>query len=60
MSEPAAIETDPRFPSGPWVGFFTYARSPVRFSMDLAQLFRWRHGRRWPGLRRTVHDSGEV
>jgi hypothetical protein len=34
------IETDPRFPSGPWVGFYLMKPSPERHQMELGLSFR--------------------
>ena len=34
------VETDPRFPSGPWQGFFLMAHSPGRHRMELHLSFR--------------------
>jgi hypothetical protein len=34
-SEQASLETDPRFPSGPWVGFFLQPLIPGRHQMEL-------------------------
>ena len=37
----AGLETDPRFPSGPWVGFFIQKHPPLgRHEMELALTFR--------------------
>jgi hypothetical protein len=36
----AELETDPRFPSGPWVGFFLDRRLPGRHQMELSLMFR--------------------
>src|SRR5436190_4635431 len=36
------LETDPRFPSGPWTGFFLQPLLPGRHLMDLRLTFR--HG----------------
>jgi hypothetical protein len=38
-SQPPA-ETDPRFPSGPWLGFFLMAHLPGRHTMELDLSFR--------------------
>ena len=38
--EPAGLESDPRFPSGPWTGFFLDARMPGRHPMDLRLTFQ--------------------
>ena len=34
------VETDPRFPSGPWTGFFLQPIVPGRHRMDLTLTFR--------------------
>jgi hypothetical protein len=39
-NEPAALETDPRFPSGPWTGFFLQRALPGRHLMELRLTFR--------------------
>ncbi len=39
MSKTASIETDPRFPSGPWVGFFLQPGLPGRHTMELQLSF---------------------
>jgi hypothetical protein len=36
---PLAVETDPRFPSGRWLGFFLDARVPGRHEMELDLTF---------------------
>jgi hypothetical protein len=36
------LETDPRFPSGPWTGFFTDKRLPGKHRMELRLTFQ--HG----------------
>ena len=38
MSNPA-VETDPRFPSGKWVGFFIDKRLPGRHQMEMVLTF---------------------
>ena len=38
--EPAGLETDPRFPSGPWTGFFLQKLLPGRHTMELRLTFR--------------------
>ncbi len=38
-SPPKDVETDPRFPSGPWVGFFTQPIIPGRHAMELHLTF---------------------
>ena len=35
METPPNLETDPRFPSGPWVGFFLQKALPGKHMMDL-------------------------
>jgi hypothetical protein len=52
--EPLAdLETDPRFPSGPWVGFFLQKQLPGRHLMELQLSFRagqlQGEGRDWVG-----------
>jgi hypothetical protein len=37
--KPEAIETDPRFPSGPWLGFFVDQRMPGKHQMELDLTF---------------------
>ena len=37
---PTGLETDPRFPSGPWVGFFLQREAPGRQAMELHLVFR--------------------
>src|SRR4051812_6356406 len=40
-SKPAVdLETDPRFPSGPWVGFFLQRQLPGRHYMEIRLTFR--------------------
>jgi hypothetical protein len=50
---PADLETDPRFPSGPWTGFFLQRAIPGRHRMDLRLTFRGGEirgeGRDWVG-----------
>jgi hypothetical protein len=47
------VETDPRFPSGPWTGFFLDPRMPGRHRMELHLTFRHGQlsgeGRDWVG-----------
>jgi hypothetical protein len=38
-SPPPPVETDPRFPSGPWQGFFLMAHWPGRHTMELHLTF---------------------
>jgi hypothetical protein len=38
--DPATSETDPRFPSGPWTGFFLQRQLPGRHLMELRLTFR--------------------
>lgn len=51
---PFPLETDPRFPSGPWVGFFTDKRMPGKHAMDLRLTFSAGRmlgdGRDWVGI----------
>jgi hypothetical protein len=55
MSNPSTtpLETDPRFPSGPWTGFFLQPLVPGRHSMELRLTFRQGEltgeGRDWVG-----------
>jgi hypothetical protein len=55
MSDPQAtdLETDPRFPSGPWTGFFLQKAIPGRHLMELRLQFRagdiTGEGRDWVG-----------
>jgi hypothetical protein len=42
-SEQTDLETDPRFPSGPWTGFFVQPVIPGRHLMELRLTFR--HGK---------------
>jgi hypothetical protein len=37
---PSDLETDPRFPSGPWTGFFLDRRVPGRHMMELQLTFQ--------------------
>lgn len=50
---PADLETDPRFPSGPWTGFFLQKLVPGRHRMELGLTFRngamTGEGRDWVG-----------
>jgi hypothetical protein len=39
MSNPANVESDPRFPSGKWVGFFLDRRLPGRHDMEIIITF---------------------
>lgn len=60
MDEPtkANLETDPRFPSGPWTGFFLQPAIPGRHMMELHLSFRsgemTGEGRDWVG-RFVIH-----
>src|SRR5262249_17278243 len=49
----ATLETDPRFPSGPWTGFFLQRQIPGRHLMELKLTFRQGaltgEGRDWVG-----------
>ena len=38
--QPADLETDPRFPSGPWTGFFLQRLVPGRHQMEIKITFR--------------------
>jgi hypothetical protein len=53
QSETPALETDPRFPSGPWTGFFLQRSVPGRHRMELHLTFRQGsltgQGRDWVG-----------
>jgi hypothetical protein len=53
-SAPVDLETDPRFPSGPWTGFFLQPLLPGRHLMELRLTFRGGgmsgEGRDWVGL----------
>lgn len=40
MEEHANLETDPRFPSGPWIGFFLQKELPGRHYMELSLTFQ--------------------
>src|SRR6476660_9922934 len=48
------VETDPRFPSGPWVGFFLQRQIPGKHTMELRLTFQQGRmtgdGRDWVGL----------
>jgi hypothetical protein len=39
-AEPAGLEPDPRFPSGPWTGFFLDQRVPGKHRMELRLSFQ--------------------
>ena len=39
-AQPPQLETDPRFPSGPWVGFFLQKILPGRHTMELRLTFQ--------------------
>jgi hypothetical protein len=47
------LETDPRFPSGPWVGFFLQKSQPGKHTMELRLTFQMGNmageGRDWVG-----------
>jgi hypothetical protein len=53
VSEPLDLESDPRFPSGPWTGFFLQRELPGRHRMELRLTFRHGtltgEGRDWVG-----------
>src|SRR5579884_4269834 len=40
VAEAPGLETDPRFPSGPWTGFFLQRELPGRHLMELRLTFR--------------------
>jgi hypothetical protein len=42
VDETPDLETDPRFPSGPWTGFYLQPSYPGRFWMELS--LRFQHG----------------
>ena len=50
---PPTLETDPRFPSGPWVGFFLHKSLPGKHMMELRLTFQAGNmqgeGRDWVG-----------
>lgn len=52
-AKPPTLETDPRFPSGPWTGFFLQKAIPGRHLMELHLTFRngalTGEGRDWVG-----------
>jgi hypothetical protein len=52
-TDPVDLETDPRFPSGPWVGFFLQRQIPGKHQMELRLTFRQGtmtgEGRDWVG-----------
>jgi hypothetical protein len=52
-AENIELETDPRFPSGPWIGFFLQREIPGRHQMELHLTFRQGsmtgEGRDWVG-----------
>jgi hypothetical protein len=52
-SQPSDLETDPRFPTGPWVGFFLQKAVPGRHLMELKLTFSHGtiggEGRDWVG-----------
>lgn len=51
--DPASLETDPRFPSGPWTGYFLQPLIPGRHLMELKLTFQagemTGEGRDWVG-----------
>ncbi len=53
QNQSAQLETDPRFPSGPWVGFFTQPILPGKHTMELKLTFSQGsmtgEGRDWVG-----------
>jgi hypothetical protein len=50
---PSSVETDPRFPSGPWTGFFLQPPAPARHMMEMRLTFTsgkmTGEGRDWVG-----------
>lgn len=62
---PDELETDPRFPSGPWTGFFLQPEIPGRHMMELRLTFRagglTGEGRDWVGqfVVRGRYDTGD-
>ncbi len=62
-NDPASVELDPRFPSGPWTGFFLQYWFPGRNTTDLALTCRdgelEGEGRDWVGPY-TIHGSYDV
>ena len=53
-SQPAALEPDPNFPSGPWTGFFLQPQLPGKHRMELQLTFQnglmTGEGRDWVGV----------
>lgn len=51
--QPAALESDPNFPSGPWTGYFLQSNLPGKHRMDLRLTFQQGvmtgEGRDWVG-----------
>ena len=51
--QPPTLETDPRFPSGPWTGFFLQRSIPGKHRMELRLTFQMEYmtgeGRDWVG-----------
>ncbi len=64
-TSPVDLETDPRFPSGPWVGFFLQRQVPGKHLMELRLTFRQGtmtgEGRDWVGdfVIRGMYDLGD-
>lgn len=63
MTEPIAVESDPRFPSGPWTGFFLQPMLAGKHWMELNLRFQGGsvrgEGRDWVG-EFLVHGSYDV
>jgi hypothetical protein len=63
--DPLDLETDPRFPSGPWTGFFLQRLLPGRHLMELRLTFRHGEvtgeGRDWVGefIVRGKYDTAD-
>jgi hypothetical protein len=61
--QPPTLETDPRFPSGPWVGFFLQKSLPGKHQMELRLTFQAGNlqgeGRDWVG-QFLVHGRYDV
>jgi hypothetical protein len=63
--DPLDLETDPRFPSGPWTGFFLQRLLPGRHLMELRLTFRQGEitgeGRDWVGafIIRGKYDTAD-
>jgi hypothetical protein len=65
LPTPDDLETDPRFPSGPWTGYFLQPRLPGKHLMELRLTFRHGtmtgEGRDWVGpfLVRGRYEVGD-